>query len=296
MIETRSCDSWVELELRDGSRLTVAGHSLLRLLEPLAGSGRASLVRGTLWYRPASNQASSTWVVETPAARVESGRAQFDVQASANQTLLRVNSGEARITHRLASLPVVVSNGFQASLDLAGRTPTRAEPQPAHVGHWRCDLDAGTSVILGRWLPSGAGERVRLGAQPLLWPLPDAPPLMLHAVSVSALQTVGIPVELRTGARVRFQGRTSRSSSVRFGFSTQRMQGVFSGKFEVDVPSGDLGRVGDAWTVDLPLAEFHPLHPELSESPVGLELGDIYALTVNLDAGLEVHCIEILEP
>jgi len=74
------------------------------------------------------------------------------------------------------------------------------------------------------------------------------------------------------------------------------MQGVFSGKFEVDVPSGDLGRVGDAWTVDLPLAEFHPLHPELSESPVGLELGDIYALTVNLDAGLEVHCIEILEP
>lgn len=40
MIETRSCDSWVELELRDGSRLTVAGNSLLRLLEPEADSGR----------------------------------------------------------------------------------------------------------------------------------------------------------------------------------------------------------------------------------------------------------------
>jgi ferric-dicitrate binding protein FerR (iron transport regulator) len=296
MIETRSCDSWVELELRDGSRLTVAGNSLIRLLEPEADSGRVSLLRGTLWYRPASNEAARAWVVETPAARVESGRAQFDVQASANQTLLRVNSGEARITHRVQPVPLVVSNGFQASLDLAGRTPSRAEPQPAHVGSWRCDLDAGTSVILGRWLPSGADERVRLEAEPLLWPLPDAPPLMLHAVAVSALQTAGGPVELRTGARVRFQGRTLRSSKVRFGFSTQRMQGVYSGKFEVDVSSDDLGMAGDPWTVDLPLSAFHPLHPELSASPVGLELGDIYALTVNHDAGLEVHRIEIVAP
>ena len=74
------------------------------------------------------------------------------------------------------------------------------------------------------------------------------------------------------------------------------MQGVFSGKFEVDVFSVDLGRAGDAWTVDLPLSAFHALHPELSASPVGLELGDIYALTVNHDAGLELHRIEIVVP
>ena len=83
---------------------------------------------------------------------------------------------------------------------------------------------------------------------------------------------------------------------MRFGFSTQRMQGVYSGKFEVDVSSDDLGMAGDPWTVDLPLSAFHPLHPELSASPVGLELGDIYALTVNHDAGLEVHRIEIVAP
>ncbi|MEN9675084.1 MAG: hypothetical protein RIS76_980, partial [Verrucomicrobiota bacterium] len=31
-LETRSIDAWIELELRDGSKLTVAGHSALRVL------------------------------------------------------------------------------------------------------------------------------------------------------------------------------------------------------------------------------------------------------------------------
>ena len=119
---------------------------------------------------------------------------------------------------------------------------------------------------------------------------------MLHVVGISAFRTTGRPVELRTESRVRFVGRTQRKQTVRFGFSTQRMHGVFAGKFEADVPAHSLAPAGRTWTVDLPVSKFRPLHPELSASPDGLEITDIYALTVIEDAGLELQRIEVLPP
>lgn len=296
MIETRSCDAWVELELRDGSHLTVAGHSALRLMESSPAAGRVNLLRGNLWHSPAAQAGSAPLVVQTPTSVVEAGQAQFDLQATAVETILRVNHGRAQVRHPLQSEPVEVAGGFQASVELSAQAPPVATPQPAPVSTWQCDLDEGTAVILGRRLPSGTFGANRLGAVPLLWPLPNRPPVLLHAVSVSPFQTVGRPVELRAETRVRFHGRTVRDKTVRFGFSTQRMRGVFAGKFEVDVPSARLGPAGDSWTVDLPVTAFRPLHPELSSSPAGLEVTDIYALTVIDDAGLEIHRIEVVLP
>jgi hypothetical protein len=48
--------------------------------------------------------------------------------------------------------------------------------------------------------------------------------------------------------------------------------------------------------VAIPLAKFRPLQPELSSSPEGLELTDVYALTVKNDAGLEINHIELTPP
>lgn len=296
MIETRACDSWVELELRDGSRLTVAGHSMLRLLEPGRGSGRLSLLRGSLWRSPASNRVTAPLVVDTPTSRVEAGGAQFDLQTTGLETIVRVNQGKALVRHRLGDAAVEVPGGSQAEVTLAAPTPPVPRPQPQPVSGWTCDFGDGMPVLLGRRLASAPGLAARMGAEPLLWPLPDRPPVMLHAVSVSVLQTLGRPVELGTGTRLRFQGRIETAKTVRFGFSTQRMRGVFAGKFEVDVPVSKLGPVGEPWTVELPLAAFRPLHPELSPSASGLELSDIYALTVIDDAGLELSRIEVIAP
>ena len=294
MIETRACDSWVELELRDGSRMTVAGHSVLRLLQPGRDSERFSLLRGNLWRSPASNRVTAPLVVETPASRVEAGGSQFDLQATSTETLLRVNAGRALLKHHLQQDPVEVSGGSQAEVSLASLAPPVPRQQPAPVAAWACDFDDGTSVLLGRRLPSVIGAGVRMGAEPLLWPLPERPPILLHAVSVSVLQSLGRPVELKATTRIRFEGRLLTAKTVRFGFSTQRMRGVFSGKFEADVTAAQLGVVGEPWTVELPVSAFRPLHPELSPSPAGLELNDIYALTIVEDAGLELNRIEVL--
>jgi len=75
---------------------------------------------------------------------------------------------------------------------------------------------------------------------------------------------------------------------------TQKSQGVFAGKFEMDVQPEALGPAGETWEVKLPLSAFRPLQPELSTSPEGLELTDVYALTIKEDAGLEIHHIELV--
>lgn len=52
-LQTRSCDAWIELKLRDGSTLTIAGNATLRLLDGEAGGKRFELSQGSLWANPA---------------------------------------------------------------------------------------------------------------------------------------------------------------------------------------------------------------------------------------------------
>jgi len=82
--------------------------------------------------------------------------------------------------------------------------------------------------------------------------------------------------------------------TVRFGFSTQRMRGMYAGKFEVDVPADSLGPAGRSWTVDLPISSFWSLQPKLYPGAQDLEVIDIYALTLREDAGLELHQVQVL--
>jgi hypothetical protein len=163
------------------------------------------------------------------------------------------------------------------------------------VNVWSCDLRRIPEVSLGRWLPLAPFEGPRLGAAPLLWPLPDREPVTLYAVALSVARSSDRPVLLEAGSRLVFRGRTDRAQTVRFGFSTQKMRGVFAGKFEVDVRPDSLGPTGQPWEMALPLSEFSPLQPQLSSAPEGLELTDVYALTIQEDAGLEIHHVE-LEP
>lgn len=296
VVETRSCDSWIELELRDGSKLTVAGHSALRLGRADAGSPQLTLEHGNLWRSPATNRLADSLTVRTPTAVLESGGALFNLQATDVESIVRVNDGLARVTRNPGGSTVEIPSGSQVRVALTADLPLAGEPQPAPVTSWTCDMASFPAVAIGRWLPAEGASIARLGAEPLLWPIPGRPPLMLHVVGISAFRSGGRPVELRAESRVRFVGRTQREHPVRFGFSTQKMRGVFAGKFEVDVPARLLAPTGQTWTVDLPVSDLRALHPELSANPDGLEITDIYALTVIEDAGLELQRIEVLLP
>jgi hypothetical protein len=292
-VETRSTDAWTELELSDGSTMTVAGHSALRILEDETGALRLRLLKGSLWASPAAPAVGKTLVIQTPTVELTAKGAQFDLHTCATETTVRVNAGSTRVKQTIDGSEVNVTGGNQvtASLDRLGSLVP--SPQPKPVSFWACDLGLLPEVTLGRWLPPNATERVRLGAEPLLWPIPNRDPLLIHVAALSVLRSSDRPVLLRLGSKLVFRGRTERAQTVRFGFSTQKMRGAFAGKFEIDVRPEALGSAGGTWTVTLPLSDFRPLQPDLSPTPEGLELTDVYALTVKDDAGLEINQIEL---
>ena len=293
-LETRSIDAWIELELRDGSKMTVAGHSALRVLEEESGALRLSLLHGSLWVRPAARSVGKPLFVQTPAAALEGGSAQFDLHACSTETTVRINEGSARVKQNVDGSEVNVAAGHQVIASLHRKEPLTALPQPKPINEWACNLGLIPEVTLGRWLPPGATERARLGAEPLLWPVPDRDRVLLHVAALSVLRSSDRPVLLQAGSKLVFRGRTERPQRVRFGFSTQKMRGAFAGKFELDVQPESLGLAGETWTVTLPLSDFRPLQPHLSPSPDGLELNDVYALTIVEDAGLELNHIELV--
>jgi len=293
-LETRSCDAWVELKLRDGSTITIAGHSTLRILDAEAGREHFKLLQGSLWGTPAPGRAAEAVLIQTPTVAAEMRGAQFDIQTSPSKTMLRVNEGSARVRQNLDGSTVEVPKGHQVAASLSRREPLAVAPQPQPINYWASDLWQVPEAILGKWLPPTGNERARLGADPLLWPISDRDSVMLYAVALAAWKSTERPVLLQSDSKLRFRGRTERAQTVRFGFSAQKMRGVFAGKFEVDVPPASLRPVGETWEVELPLRDFRPLHPQLASSPDGLELTDVYALTIQEDAGLEIHHIELL--
>jgi ferric-dicitrate binding protein FerR (iron transport regulator) len=293
-LETRSCDAWIELEMGDGAKMTIGGHSTLRILEGEGNGMHFSLVRGNLWASPAQRPTKKTLVIQTPTVVLEARSAQFDLQTSAAETMLRINEGSARVKRKLDGSVVDVSRGHQVTAALGRKEPLAVLPQPMPINHWACDLGRAPEVILGQWLPPRGTERARLGAAPLLWPIPNREPVMLYAVALSVSRSSDRPVQLQAGSKLVFRGRTERAQTVRFGFSTQKMRGVFAGKFEMDVRPDSLGPAGQTWEITLPVSEFRALQPQLSFSPEGLELTDVYALTIKEDAGLEVNHIELV--
>ena len=292
-LETRSCDSLVALELPDRSSLFLAGKSTLRVLDEKAEGARFELVTGQLWFSPPSDHPAQPLSIQTPGVHIRTDTARFYLQAGATDTSLRVSLGAVRLRQHVDGTEVNISAGHQITTSLNHPKPLQATPRPLSTTTWACDLDGRPQTVLGRWLPVDGAGTARLTAVPMLWPIPNRKCILLHLAGVSALANSEQPLLLTSDSRLVIRGRTQVAHSIRFGFASQDPQGHFTGKFEVDVPPELLVRAGDDWTATLPVDQFRPLQPELAPSPVGLELTDIYALTIQTDAGLELHRIEL---
>ena len=292
-LETRSCDALTELDLDDGTAITIAGHSSLRALDGGVSGGGFSLEWGNLWAR-VPERAERPVRLRTPTATMEVPGAQFDVQTVASATIVRVNDGVVRVTPLQDGGVREVRKGEQVVITLEGEGGVEVTPQPTPGNRWEGKLAEVPEVLLGKWLPLLGKEEARLGAVPLLWEIPGKEPVTLYAVAISAWETSDQPVELQSGTVLKVRGKTRDAVKVRFGFSAQKMRGVFAGKFEMDVSAEELGVAGETWEVELPLSEFRALHGHLADTPDGLELKDVYALTLDQDAGLEINSVELL--
>ena len=292
-LESRSSDAWVATALSDGATLTIAGESVIRVLLPEASERRFDLVEGSLWLDPASETAAAPVVVRTPAAVLEATGALFDVRSGATETVVRVHGGLVRAARRVDGAILDVLPGSRCTVTLAADTPLAAEPQPDPTADWQLDPVSIGAAGHGLLRLATADRPASLSAFPLLWREGSRAPVLLHVVGAAVWRASDTPVRIGPASRFRFRGRSTRPVAIRFGVSTQRMQGVFSGKFEVDVPPQRQARNGDAFEVELTPADLVAVNPTLANTAEGLEVADIYALTILEDAGLEIVSIEV---
>ena len=288
-IRTRSSSTWVKLTLNDGSVITIAGRSRLRLLNLKARRG-FQLAYGNLWATVAQRAGAKPVSIQTPTATVDVATAQFDLEANSTTSIVRVNDGSVNVVRLADGQTADVAADHQAVVSISRSQPFTAARQPEPVNEWNCSLLAGRGAVFGKILPPTAEGRSRLGAIPLL----IGKKTTIYVANFSVQCSGSPPVLIESGSRVRIRGTTRTESPVYFGITTQRIKGVFFGKYTAKVRAGALGQAGEPWQVEVPLSQFKPETEHLPGSPAGMDLEDIWIVSPEESAELEIHRVEFL--
>jgi hypothetical protein len=244
-VETRSCDSWLELQLGDQSHITLAGHSYLQNMEKVEETVHLRFLTGSLWAELSKEEGGQSFAIHTPTCLIELQNAQFDLHTERFYTRLRVNEGTALVTRLLDQSRREVRAGEQIECVLDGSETFDPSEQPFPVNYWQCRLAKNPDITLGRVLPSFESDFANIKAEPLPWKVREKKYIMLYAVAFSVSRSSDQPVLLQPGSKLRYFVSYDHPERVRFGFSTQRMRGVYAGKFETDVHPSELGAAGE---------------------------------------------------
>jgi len=294
-LESQCSDSFLKIKVGHHSDITMAGYAYLRQMEQEDGDPLLNFPYGTLWAEIEPETLFKTIRIQTSSAVFEFRKAQFDLQTKRGYSRLRMNEGEALVTRLLDQSSLTIRKGQMIEVT-AGDKPLMILDQPRHVQQLHFHQLKGPDILLGETRASLVPGFADIQAVPLPWEVSRKKYIMLYAAAFSVSRSSANPVMLQPGSRIQYRFSYDQQISVRFGFSTQRMQGVFAGKYETDVSPEQMTVNGDTYQVDLSLNDFRPLQANQAASPEGLEINDIYALTIQEDAGLRIHWIEIFPP
>ena len=288
-IRTRSSSAWVKLALNNGSVMTIAGRSRLRLLNVEARRG-FQLAYGNLWATVAQRAGAKPVSIQTPTATVDVATAQFDLEANSTTSIVRVNDGSANIVRLADGQTADVAADHQAVISISRNRQFAVMRQPKPVNNWNCHLLAGPGAVMGNWLPADEKNSVRLGAKPLL----IGKKATVYVANFS-VQCSGSPaVLIENGSKVRVTGNTQTENPIYLGLTTQRIKGGFFGKYIAKVEAEALGQAGEPWQVEVPLSKFKTKTEHLPDLPIGMELTDIWVFSPEESAKLEIHRVEFL--
>jgi hypothetical protein len=295
-LESQCSDSFLKLRLGKRSGITMAGYAYLQQMEQNDSFPLFNFPHGSLWAEIEPDKDFDALRIQTTSATFEFRKAQFDLQTKRGNTRLRMNEGEAKVMRLVDQSTLTIGKGQMVEITSQADKPLLALDQPKPVLQWQFHQLKGPDILLGETRATLKPGYANIQAAPLPWRIAEHQHIMLYAAAFSVSRSSPNPVLLKDGSRIRYQFSYDKKIPVRFGFSTQRMQGVFAGKYETDVSHDMIQSEGDIYQVDLSLGRFRPLQANQPLSPEGLEINDIYALTIQEDAGLHIHWIEILPP
>ena len=290
-IRTRSSRAWVKLTLNDGSVMTVAGRSRLRLLNVDDRRG-FQLAYGNLWMTVTQTARAKPVSIQTPTATVEAATAQFNLEAHSSTSIVRVNDGSANVVRLADGQAADVAADHQAVVSISRNQQLAVVSQPEPVNTWSCSLLAGRGAVFGKILPQTAKQKSRLGAKPLL----TGKKTTIYAANFSVQCSRSAPVMIESGSRVRIRGITRTENPVYFGITTQRIKGGFFGKYISKIDVGALDQASEPWQIEMDLSHFEPVDgmEHLPDMPIGMELTDIWVFSKEERAELEIHRVEFL--
>ena len=312
--ESLSADACVELEFRDGSTVTISGHSGLTISEDEQKELPLRHVAFSVSVTP--QPTGHPMLLHTPTAELKVLGTQFNVDAGSSATVLTVNEGRVRLKRLTDGDVIDVPAEHQTVASIEGQNGLALNPRDEGTPSWQSDLQS--DARHGKWVSDlwtldqrlkkavAAGEMSEAEAiadykdaatldddRGSVWAKPS---VVVALVLLSVSRESATPVVMASGATFRIQGRLHSPADVVFGITTNEHGGGFAGKYTVSVSADVLRGDGNAFDIEVPLSEFRPKEPQFGNSLTGKELTDWWCNTVDKNAKLEITNVELLVP
>jgi len=324
-IEGLTSNSWVEIELNDGSKAVISGISKLNYYQD-QGSKVLHLSQGYMSVDAKAQPEDKPMRVMSPGARAEVLGTQFNVVASPQSTRYTVNEGLVRVKRMNdGSVQEVSANHYVvAKLETEDEFKSillkdyseqwKSEfPRDVRRGHlYQSGKVTGTipaPKALTKYSPLTQSALVpyRLRTKPCIWFEKGRKPELHFSVNIGVSATSSLPVRINENAKFKIRGRIDTnmfgvddSNFFIVGFTSNRVHGGFAGKYitkeKVELSPKDNN---DHFEIEIPVREFLKVEKgEFKDSLVrvssaGLELLDLWFVTYQ-NIGLEIFDAEII--
>jgi hypothetical protein len=152
ILESKSCDSWLEMDIASDSKLTLASHSSVRMLQAAnALSQDYELLRGGLWVDCRMDQSKKVRIV-TPTATIESANGAFNVRVTETETVLWVHRGQATVFQAKDGQSASLQAGVELSMDLENSGTLSIKPQSPPTNSWVLTWPLDHQIVYGKVL------------------------------------------------------------------------------------------------------------------------------------------------
>jgi hypothetical protein len=291
-VQTLADDGWLWLVLRDGSEVIVTAQSKLTTFEDNDGQVHIRFTEGNLWGVPKT----APLPVSTPAVDFTGTAGVFHIETCQTMSILRVYDGVVETIRSSDGEGTTVMANQQITVSTTNPRRLIATEQPEPVNFWHCGMLESPHAVMGNWARPLGSEHARLKATPHLLKKEDGSSVMLYVTKFNVASSGSPAVMLETNSVLRVRGRTSGDAKIRFGVVTQKLRGLYTGKYRTIVDSQPDRDETGAWSLELPVAEMGLLDQNkyFTKSPIGSELNSIIVYTVDENVDLEIHRVELL--
>ena len=286
ILETTSPDSHIDLECRDGSRLTVASESLVLFF--LDGAKTISIRKGILSADFAPQNPKDPIQIETPTANFTVVGTRLEIEADHQYAMLSVSTGQVHAVRKIdgAEVEVNQNQSIRVSLDTRN-SDLRVDPvEPSEA--WSGSFGTGYSRVFGEWQRTAAGQPPRLRSTPFLVTKAQVDPIVTYRCGYEIPWSNGEVVKLEEDAVVHVRGKIREKALVEIMLGTSTDARSFAGNYFYREEQ----QSGEPFEMEIPLRFFVPANGT-EGVPVGKYLRRVMAITSYVDAGLELEFAEL---